>query len=172
MKTVCFPEEFRLERLTKAHSRRQFACGDCNVDVWLQQYALQNQEKHLSTTSVLIDASNTIVGYFTLAAGQVLCDELPQHLTSRLPKRGLPVAVLAWLGVATEFQGQGFGHRLLAQALNDCYRASKTLAFIGIIVDCLDQRTKAFYCQWDFEELKPASLRLFLSCEKLERLMN
>ncbi len=35
----------------------------------------------------------------------------------RLPRRVLPVAVLAWLGVSEGCQGQGLGRLLLAQAL-------------------------------------------------------
>ena len=72
-------------------------------------------------------------GYYTLAAGQVDFGDLPVEATKHLPRRMLPVAVLAWLGINVAHEGQGLGRRLLAQALRDCYEAGKTFAFIAVI---------------------------------------
>jgi ribosomal protein S18 acetylase RimI-like enzyme len=83
----------------------------------------------------------------------------------------LPIAVLAWLGVSAAFQGQGLGRLLLAQALRDCYEAGKTFAFIAVILDCLNDVAKAFYRQFDFEELPGHPYRLFLSAKRLDAMM-
>jgi GNAT superfamily N-acetyltransferase len=81
---------------------------------------------------VLIDAEGHIAGYFTVATGQVDFGDLPVEISKRLPRRSLPVAVLAWLGVDLAHQRQGLGKRLLAQALRDCYEAGQTFAFVGV----------------------------------------
>ena len=141
------------------------------MEDWLVSKALQNQDKHLSATKVLLDTAGTIAGYYTLATGQIEFSDLPAEITKRLPRRLLPVAVLAWLGVATEHQGQGLGRLLLAQALRDCYQAGKTFAFLAVILDCLTDSAKAFYRKWDFEELPGHPDRLFLSAAKLEAMM-
>ena len=70
-----------------------------------------------------------MAGYYTLATGQVDFSDLPVDATKRLPRRALPVAILAWLGVSTDYQGQGLRRLLLAQALRDCYEAGNTFAF-------------------------------------------
>jgi hypothetical protein len=44
----------------------------------------------------------------------------------------------------------------------------KTFAFIAVILDCLDDRAKSFYQQWDFEELPGHPHRLFLSSRRLD----
>jgi GNAT superfamily N-acetyltransferase len=106
-----------------------------------------------------------------LATGQVDFGELPVELAKRLPRRVLPVAVLAWLGVGESDQGQGVGTRLLAQALRDCYEAGKTFAFIAVILDCVDAAAKSFYQRWDFEVLPGHPYRLFLSAKRLEAMM-
>jgi GNAT superfamily N-acetyltransferase len=168
---VLFPEGFRLERLRRDHSRKQFSCGEKEVDDWLATKALQNQDKHLSVTKVLVDQSGAIAGYYTLATGQVDFADLPAEAAKRLPNRLLPVAVLAWLGVSTQRQGQGWGRLLLAQALRDCYEAGQTFAFIAVILDCLNDSSKAFYQRWDFEELPGHPYRLFLSSKRLEAMM-
>jgi GNAT superfamily N-acetyltransferase len=164
---VQFPVGFRLESLRRGHPRKQFSSGQPKVDDWLAAKALQQQEKHLSVSKVLIDAAGAIAGYYTLATGQVEFGALPHDLTRHLPKRTLPVAVLAWLGISATHQGQGLGKLLLAQALRDCHDAGRTFPFIAVILDCIDDQAKSFYGQWDFTELPGHPYRLFLSVQTL-----
>ena len=171
MNGVRFPAGFRLERLHRDHPRKQFRCGEEPVDEWLAARALQNQEKHLSVTKVLVDEAGAVAGYYTLATGQVDFGDLPAEVAKRLPRRALPVAVLAWLGVSTERQGQGLGRLLLAQALRDCYEAGQTFAFVAVILDCLNDAAKAFYQRYDFEELPGHPYRLFLSAKRLDAMI-
>jgi GNAT superfamily N-acetyltransferase len=171
MSEVPLPQGFRLEHLRRDHPRSRFRCGQPEVDAWLATNALQQQDKHLSVTKVLLDEAGVIAGYYTLATGQVDFGDLPPQLTKRLPRRALPVAVLAWLGVVADRQGQGLGRLLLAQALRDCYEAGKTFAFVAVILDCLDDRAKAFYQHWDFAEVPGRPYRLFLSAKQLQAMM-
>jgi GNAT superfamily N-acetyltransferase len=165
------PPGLRLEGLRREHPRSAFKCGEAEVEDWLATKALQHQEKHLSATKVLAAETGVIAGYYTLATAQVDFGDLPPELTRRLPRRSLPVAVLAWLGVSSSRQGQGLGRFLLAQALHDCYEAGKTFAFVAVILDCLDDAAKAFYQQWDFQELPGHPNRLFLSTKRLHAMM-
>lgn len=171
MNGVAFPAGYRLETLRPDHARRRFESGQAQVDDWLATKALQQQKKHLSTTRVLRDEGGTIVGYYTLATGQVDFSELPRDIVRNLPRRQLPVAVSAWLGVGRTFQGRGLGRLLLAQALRDCYDAGRTFAFIAVILDCIDEGAKAFYQRFDFRELPGHSHRLFLSARQLAAMM-
>jgi len=92
-------------------------------------------------------------------------------LAQRLPRRALPVAILAWLGVSKEHQGQGLGTRLLAQSLRDCYEAGKTFSFVAVLLDCVNDAAKAFYQRWDFGPLPGHPYRLFLSAKRLAAMM-
>jgi GNAT superfamily N-acetyltransferase len=168
---VPFPTGLRLERLAKAHPRKSFSSGQLQVDDWLATKALQNQDKHLSATKVLLDEAGTVAGYYTLATGQVDFGDLPSEVASKLPRRMLPVAILAWLGVADNRHGQGLGRLLLAQALRDCHEAGKTFAFIAVLLDCVDDASKAFYQHFDFTELPGHPYRLFLSAAQLDAMM-
>jgi ribosomal protein S18 acetylase RimI-like enzyme len=168
---VRFPEGFRCEPLRRDHPRGAFASGTPAVDTWLARQALQNQEKRLSVTRVLLDEAGSIAGYYTLAMGQVDFGDLPSQVAKKLPHRALPVAVLAWLGVDQRFQRRGLGTRLLAQALSDCHGAGGTFSFVAVVIDCIDDAAKAFYQQWDFREVPGRPLRLFLSAQTLEEMM-
>ena len=171
MNDVLFPNRFRLERLVKAHPRSGFRSGQTDVDDWLQTRALQNQDKHLSTTRVLLDPAGEIAGYYTLATGQIDFGDLPADIARKLPRRMLPVALKAWLGIRRDLHGQGLGSRLLAQALRDCQAAGQSFAFVAVILDCIDDAAKAFYRKFDFEELPGHPYRLFLSTPQLEEMM-
>ena len=160
-----------MEALRREHPRSGFRSGESRVDEWLATKALQHQSKRLSTTRVLLDAADNIASYYTLATGQVDFTELPHELTHNLPKRVLPVAILAWLGVSVGHQKQGLGKRLLAQALRDCYEAGQVFPFVAVILDCLNNSAKAFYQQWDFQTLPGHPNRLHLSAGNLTALM-
>jgi GNAT superfamily N-acetyltransferase len=168
---VRFPEGYRCELLRKTHPRAGFGSGHHAVDAWLAKQALQSQDKHLSVTRVLVGPEAAIAGFYTIATGQVDFGDLPPELAKHLPRRALPVAVLAWLGVDRTLQGKGLGARLLAQALADCHAAGRTFAFVAVVLDCVDADAKAFYQRWDFLEMPGHPMRLFLAARALEALM-
>jgi ribosomal protein S18 acetylase RimI-like enzyme len=165
-----FPVGWSIDALDESHPRRKFESGQNGVDEWLRKSALQSQKKHLTTTKVLRDESRRIAGYYTLAFSQIDFSDLPADLVKKLPRRQLPVGVLAWLGVDRAFQRRGIGQRLLATSLLDCYEASQTFAFIAVILDCVDEQAKRFYQQFDFQELPGYPMRLYLPFKSLEAL--
>ena len=171
MSELRLPEGFRFEPLRRDHPRKAFRCGMDQVDQWLATKALQHQTKHLSVTKVLLGPADEIAGFNTLAMGEVNFGDLPADIVKRLPRRRLPIAILAWLGVSQDHQRQGLGRSLLAQALRDFHTAQKTFPFVAVILDCLDDRAKAFYCQWDFAEMPGHPNRLFLSTKQLDAMM-
>lgn len=172
MNRVDFPEGFRLEPLKRLHPRQLFDCGVQEVNEWIRTRALQNQNKRLSATKVLLDTTDAIAGFYTRATGQVEFGDLPSDLVRQLPRRALPVAVLAWLGVDRARQGRKLGDLLLAQALRDCHSAGQTFAFVAVLLDCIDERSKSFYERWDFAEIPGNPFRLFLSAQTLAALMD
>ena len=119
----------------------------------------------------LLTKARSIAGFYTLAMGEVSFDALPAAVTKSLPKRSLPVAVLAWLGIGKSYQGRGLGKLLCASSLRDCYDAGQTFAFVAVIIDCLNDHARSFYTHWDFEEVPGHPYRLFVSSGQLDAMM-
>jgi ribosomal protein S18 acetylase RimI-like enzyme len=161
------PPGYRLENLRREHPRKQFRCGEERVDHWIATKSWQSQSKHLSATRVLLGPAGDIAGFYTLATGQIDFGDLPKDEARHLPRRQLPVVVLAWLGVDRKHQGLGLGDRLLVNALVDCFEAGKTFPFIAVILDCVSDAAKAFYRRWDFGEMPGHPYRLYLTAERL-----
>jgi GNAT superfamily N-acetyltransferase len=166
---VNFPDGYSLERLTREHPRKAFASGHSKVDVWLQNHALQAQSKRLSVTRVLLDR-DAIAGYYTLTTSQVDFGELPPELIKTLPKRTLPVTLLAWLGVSGEYQSRGLGARLLARSLRDCLEAAEIVGTISVIADCVDDHSRSFFEHHDFSPLPGHPYRIFLSMDQVSEI--
>lgn len=72
MNAVRFPSGYHIEPLRRDHHRSAFRSGQAQVDDWLASKALQNQDKHLSATTVLVDPAGAIAGFYTLATAQVI----------------------------------------------------------------------------------------------------
>lgn len=171
MNAVRVPAGYRLEPLRRTHPRSAFCSGQTQVDDWLATKAPQNLGEHLPATKALIAAHDDIAGFYTLATAQVDFADLPAELIRHLPRRDLPGAILAWLGVNARHRGKGLGRRVRARALADCHLASRTFPVVAVVLDCIDEPAKAFYRHWDFRELPGYRQRLYLSGNQLDAMM-
>lgn len=164
---VLFPSNFSLVPLDKTHERKGFSSGRSEVDHWLQSKARQSQDKNLTRTKVLANKT-VIVGFYSLGLGQVNFDDLPTEISRKLPRTQLPIIKLAWLGVSSNYKGQGLGKRLLASALLDCYKIGEAVPFCAVLIDCLDETVKDFYRKFDFMDVPGHALKLALPWKLLK----
>lgn len=103
----------------------------------------------------------TIVGYCTLSATAVAYIDMPQDVARRLSRYSYqPAILIGRLAVATPFEGQGYGRRLLADALVRSYRFD--IGAIAVIVDAIDDGARSFYERFGFRLLPDYGNRLFL----------
>jgi len=142
-----------IRRLLAGDDASGFRCGDPEYDLFVQRYAGQNQDRlFVGTTYAALDGQR-VVGYVTVAVGQLDRDDLPEGAHSRLPRYPLPVLRLARLAVDEAFQGRGLGRRLAAYAFAVALQVRVTAGCVGIVVDALPARA-GFYADLGFEELE------------------
>jgi hypothetical protein len=96
--------------------------------------------------------------------------QLPERHLTRFPNFPLPVARLARLAVDTQFQRQGLGEHLLADALYRCHRLAGEIGMVGVIVDAKHEKAKAYYQRFEFETLQDAPLTLWLPVAAIAKL--
>src|SRR5665213_3685098 len=70
----------RVEKLRRDHAVEAFDCGDEQLNKYLLRYAWQNQQAGASQTYVGV-VGDAIIGFHTLAMGQVMYDDAPRRLT-------------------------------------------------------------------------------------------
>jgi GNAT superfamily N-acetyltransferase len=159
-----------IEPLAPAHNRTLFDCGDEEVTRFLPQHALQDQEKNLSRTMVLIDEMNDparIIGYHTLLLMQVKQEQIP-HDKPKI-KRDIPVILLGQLGVDKAFQGQGYGDLLLTDAQARVHEISKKVGVRALMLDARNESLALWYQAHDFIRF-PGQFRMFKSIEAIRKL--
>lgn len=159
-----------IEPLSRAHNRKIFDCADEEITRFLREKALQDQERDLSRTMVLVglpDQPKRIVGFHTLLMAQVRQEEIPNDK----PKitRGIPVILLGQIGVDINFQGQGYGDLLLADAQARVDEISRKVGIRALMLDARSGKLALWYEKHDFVRF-PNSLRMFKSIQAIRRL--
>ena len=159
-----------IEPLTREHNRKLYDCGEAEVTRFLREKALQDQERDLSRTMVLVNdlaASARIIGYHTLVMSQVRQEEIPQD--KPLIKRAIPVILLGQIGVDGAFQGQGYGDLLLTDAQARVDEISNKIGIRAFMLDARSERLAQWYESRDFTRF-PKSLRMFKSIQAIRQL--
>lgn len=159
----------QIEPLAAHHNRRNFSCGEAELDQYLRRFARQHATINLSRTYVAAEGS-TIQGFYSLAMAAILKDQLPPAHAMRFPRFPLPVARLARLAVNREYQGQGCGELLLVDALQRCARLAEEIGMIGVIVDAKHERARGWYERYEFESFPDQPLTLWLPTAAITRL--
>jgi len=90
---------------------------------YLLRYAWVNQQPGAAQTYVGL-VSDLVVGYHTLAVGQVSREEAPERLSRGLALHPVPIMLLAWLAVDERWKGQGVGKALLKDAMQRTLQAA------------------------------------------------
>ncbi len=166
--------EIRL--LEKADDRKSFRSDDTDLDSFFQKYAWQNQFKHhIGNTYVAADQGK-ILGFMTVAPGDMEIDRLPADLRKTLPRYPIPVLRVARLAVSHDAQGQGVGKRLMRAAFAMAIDLRERFGCAGVVVDA-KRDAESFYSSLGFESLeviegqleeKPAPTPMFLPIREIE----
>jgi len=160
-----------IETLSAGHIRDSFACGQSELDEYLQRYAKQDERRDLTRVFVaVLPGQRKVAGYYTLSAGSVEHHRFPPERSRKLPHYPVPMARLRRLAVDSRQQGQGLGSFLLLDALKRVLAASVSLGVYGVMVDAINGQAAAFYLHFGFIRLGGDSDVWFLPLETLREL--
>ncbi len=157
--------------LGREHNRKTFDCGENSVNSFLREGALQDQERLLSKTRVLVDEytdPGRILGFHTLLINLVDQQAIPND-RPRI-KRKIPVLLLAQIGVDIRSQGNGFGDLLLTDAEIRTADVAATVGIRSLMLDARSEQLALWYEKRDFIRF-PGSLRMFKSIASIRRLI-
>jgi GNAT superfamily N-acetyltransferase len=163
-------EERRIEKLSREHVLGAFDCGQPDLNAWLIKYALQNQSASSAQTYLGL-VNDTVVGYYSLAVGQVEYTDAPERLRKGLAKHPVPIMLLARLAVHKDWQGKAVGRALLRDAIVRTIQASEIAGIRALVVHAKDDAAKRYYEQFDFVSSPTDPLHLFVLLKDLRRLM-
>jgi GNAT superfamily N-acetyltransferase len=153
------------EPIAKRHDRKEFDCGQADLNDFLAKFARQAHESGASKTYVAVDDADhaTIFGFYSLSPAQVdfnLAPEVARPASGgRHPMGGFRLGRLA---VSKPLQGQGLGGELLIAAARRCIQVSAQVGGSLLLIDAKDQRAADWYKSYGALEIPKASLSLVL----------
>ena len=126
---------YTIKRLSSAHDRGSFDCGEQALDEYPRRYAGQHDRKGSARTYVAVERGGTAVnGYYTMSSGAVSFEIVPE----KLPRLPVPVVLLGRLAVDRTAQEHGLGAVLLIHALKRAVDVSGQLGVHAVAVDALN----------------------------------
>lgn len=151
------------------HQLDHFECGEPTLDDWLRRRALDNLRLGATRTYVSCRAgTRRVVGYYALAMGSILSQDVPGGMRRNMP-RLIPCVVLGRLAVDVTARGTGLGGALLQDAVSRSAKAAREVSARLVIVHALSQAAEAFYERHGFVRLPVETPTLALDLVKLER---
>jgi len=152
---------FQLKPFDATHDRSAFRCGSEKLDSYLSEQVSQDIRRRVAACFVALTDSQRIAGYYTVASASLLLVDLPADMAKKLPRYPtVPAVRLGRLAVDLEFQGQGLGGALLADALDRAARSE--IAAHALVVDATNEMAAVFYRHHGFISLPDSSHILFL----------
>ncbi len=91
-----------------------------------------------------------VIGFYSLSASSVERARVPGNVRRNMPSP-IPVILLGQFAVHTDYQGQGIGKDLLADALKRAVKASSIIGARAVMLMAIDPKAKQFYEGYDFK---------------------
>lgn len=157
-----------VERLRRDHALEAFDCGQSDLDRWLIKHALQNQGSNAAQTYVGV-VDGLVVGYYSLAVGQVEYADAPERLQKGLARHPVPIMLLARLAVHKDWQRKRIGRTLLKDAVLRTVQAADIAGIRALAVHAKDEAARRYYEQFDFVASPTDPLHLFVLLKDIRR---
>jgi hypothetical protein len=147
-----------------SHDCGGFDCGQSSLNDWLLNRAATSERKTART--YVVCEGKSVVGYYCIANGSIERAKLPGKLKREQGQPNqTPVAIIGRLARDVRYRGTGLGADLLRDAIMRIVSASATIGVRCILVHAIDDKTVAFYRDFEFIESPVGSRTLFLPIE-------
>lgn len=149
--------------------RNSFSCSVEPLETYFYKYASQDVKKGITKCFVLINKQQFgIIGYYTLSALSIPITDIPQERISKgIPYPNIPAVLVGRLAIDTNFQNQGYGKFLIADAIYKIKNATVGAAIL--VVEAKNDHAVSFYKRLgfiEFKNLKKTHRKLFYPLTK------
>jgi GNAT superfamily N-acetyltransferase len=156
-------------KLHRSHMLDPFDCGSEALNNFLKRFALVNQTTGGAQTYVAA-VGDVVVGYYSLANGEVAHEAAPLRVTKGMARHPIPVMLLARLAIDRSWQGKGLGTAILADAMRRTLQAADIAGIRALVVHAKDDKARSFYSHFDFDESPKDPLHLSILIKEIRRL--
>lgn len=158
------------EALRPDHRLEGFTCGRSTLDTWLIRHALQAQSSGSARTWIVAEAAR-VVGFYSLAVGQIDTAEAPERVAKGMGRYPIPVVILARLAVSSADQGRGIGAALLQDAVRRTVAIAEEAGVRAMLTHPIDEAAASFYRRFGFEASPVREQQLLLLLKDARRIL-
>jgi GNAT superfamily N-acetyltransferase len=156
-----------IESLSDANDIKEFDCGVNALNIFITKNAL-NYQKAFASKTYLLKSNKKICGFYSISATIIEQNQVD----IRWPKHPLPAVLLGRLAVDKNYQGQGLGAVLFADACKKTISIAETIGCVGLITDAKDHNAIKFYTRFGMLPFKNKSDTLFIKTKTIINLLN
>lgn len=113
-----------------------------------------------------------MVGYYSLAFGEVAYEDAPDRLRKGIAAHPVPLMVLARLAVSSAWAGRRVGSGLLKDALGRTLAAAGIAGLRAFAVHAKDDEARSFYEHFDFIASPTDPMHLFVLLKDIRALID
>jgi GNAT superfamily N-acetyltransferase len=161
-------DPLRIEKLRADHAVSEFDCGREELNRFLTRLAMANQKAGSEQTYLAL-SGETVVGYYSLAVGEVAYEGAPDRLAKGLARHPIPVMLLARLAIRIGHQGQGLGAGLLKDSMRRTLQAAEIAGIRAFVVHAMDESARAFYQHFGFAASPTDPRHLYILLKDIRR---
>lgn len=152
------------------HDRLSFSCGVPDLDHYLHAQAGQDAKRKVAAPFVVVDANQSVAGYYTLSAYAIRPAGLPPDIARKLPKYPLiPAPLLGRFAISQAHQGQKLGRFLLMDALFRSWKNAAQIASAGVIAEAYNDAVRTFYLHHELVPLLDHPRKFFIAMGTIQK---
>ena len=174
MKKEHIIKNYRFEKLTKQHDLSEFRCASDDLNDFIKNDALNQQEDNLSATK-LICCDDEIIGFFSLLADSIELKSIRDEKTKKsiknhLPKvKKVPAVKIGRFAIDKKYSKQGIGSHIIDHIILNILDLSEDLALRFILIESYAKSNKFYVKNNDFKNLKKDDKKLKKLDKVIER---
>jgi len=171
MKIKEIEDNYYFENLSENHDLSDFDCGDKDLNDFLKNDALAQQNARLNVTKLIMCDGN-IIGFTSLLTDAFILKNLKNEkiklkikdkLNLNSNKKTVPAVKIGRLAIDKRYSGKGLGTHILGSIINNLkLKAETEIGFRFIIVEGYAKAFKFYVVKNGFEYLK----KRLRTCEK------
>lgn len=163
---------YTFEKLNKEHDLSEFTCNSDDLNDFIKNDALNQQEDNLNVTK-LICCDDEIIGFFSLLADSINLKSIRDEKTretikKHLPKvKRVPAVKIGRFAIDKKYSNQGIGSHIIGHIMLNILDLSEDLALRFILIKTYAKPYKFYVKNNNFENLKKDDKKL----EKLDKVI-
>lgn len=142
--------QLRISPLTSKDAVRKFSCGESDIDRWIQKADKWSEQNRSRLFCAHAAGNSKAMGFYSLSFSSEDQAKLAGKQERVLWSKGVPLVYLQYLAVQQSCQNCGIGTMLLIDALRRAHFIGKHVAFYGVGLRSLNERTTALYGKYGF----------------------